>query len=240
MRPHLSVIIPAHNEAERIPKTLRAINNFLKAKGYEWEIIVVDDGSTDMTANIVRSAAGIIPNLSLVQLSGNLGKGAAVKAGMLHARGDARLFSDADNSTSIEQVDKLLPFFQEGYDVVVGSRRMPGASIKVRQQWLREALGATFRMLSHILVSIPVRDTQNGFKLFSADAADILFKELQTNGWSFDVEVLARAQTHNFKIREVPVEWKNDNRSRLRFAHMAQMAVELLKISAAQKLAHWV
>lgn len=225
---HLSIIIPAYNEAQRIGATLRAIHHFLAPKAYTWEIIVVDDGSTDLTAQIVHNAAARIPHLSLTQLPTNLGKGAAVRAGMLRARGTARLFADADNSTSIEQVDKLMPFLREGVDVVIGSRTAPGASITRRQSPAREVLGATFRFLAHIILPLPVTDTQNGFKLFSGPAADVLFTELRTNGWSFDVEVLATALKHGFAIKEVPIHWSNDNRSHMQFRHMLRMPLELI------------
>ena len=232
MTPYLSVIIPAHNEAERITKTLRAVHTFLRTKDYAWQIIVVDDGSTDLTASIVHNAAAIIPNLSLLQLTSNLGKGAAVKAEMLHAKGDARLFTGADNSTSVAQVDKLLPFLQEGYDVVVGSRRIDGAIIHKEQSPLRELLGACFRVLVHMLVPLAIKDTQNGFKLFSARAANVLFKRLRTSGWAFDVEILKWSTSLGLRIREVPVEWTNDKRSRLRFTHMLRMLEELCVIAA--------
>lgn len=165
--------------------TLRAVHDFLKLQRYAWEIIVVDDGSTDRTPSVVHNATADIPNLSLIQLPYNLGKGAAVREGMLAARGAARLFTDADNSTPIEEVNKLLPFFEQGYDVVVGSRRIDGAIIHARQQVGREILGACFRVLTRLIVPLPVKDTQNGFKLFSANAAKDLFDNLRTQGWSF-------------------------------------------------------
>jgi dolichyl-phosphate beta-glucosyltransferase len=203
--PYLSVVIPAFNEADRIEQTLDAVGEYLAHKGYPHEIIVVNDGSTDATAVIVKGAEHRWPHLRLLGFDRNQGKGAAVRAGMLRAHGDVRLFMDADNSTSIEQVDALLPFIERGYDVVIGSRTLAGAEIRVPQNLTREVLGSVYRAMAHALVPLPYRDTQNGFKLFSRVAARALFSNLYTSGWSFDVEILARAEGGGFQVREVPV-----------------------------------
>ncbi len=229
MSPYLSVIIPAFNEEARIQKTLAAVVRFLRAKPYEWEVIVVDDGSTDNTMAVVRTVEAAEPRVRHIALPNNQGKGAAVQIGMLDAQGEARLFMDADNSTSIEQVDTLLPFL-DAHDVVIGSRRITSAKILVPQPLFREALGFAFRIITRILVPLPVVDSQNGFKLFSKRAAELLFSKLQTKGWSFDVEILLRAKHLGLRIKEVPIIWINDFSSRLRAKDVVKMLFELLRI----------
>jgi len=228
MRPRVSIIIPAHNEAGRIKKTLRRLKEYLSGQTYIHEIIVVDDGSSDGTGAIVREMN--VPSVTVLTLAKNEGKGAAVRAGMLAAHGTYRLFMDADGSTDIGEIEKLLPWTIKGYDVVIGSRRITGAKIQVKQNPLRELLGHTFRTMTRLLVPLEFEDTQNGFKLFSENAALQVFKRLRTEGWSFDVEVLLAAQALGFKIKEVPITWVNDGRSRLTLVHMLRMLIDLLKI----------
>ena len=230
MKPFLSIIIPAYNESGRIGGTLSAVHNFLSTKGYIYEIIVVNDGSNDSTTEIVRKASEHIPEIRLLALQENEGKGAAVKAGMLAAKGDVRLFMDADNSTSIEHVEELLPYLQDGYDVAIGSRRIEGAIILVTQSPIREALGACFRFIAHFLIPLDIKDTQNGFKLFSRNSSELLFKDLRTKGWGFDVEILSRAQKLGLRIKEVPIVWMNDGRSKMRFSHMIRIITDLCLI----------
>lgn len=229
MPPYLSVVIPAFNEADRIGPTLDAVDAHLRTASYAYEIIVVDDGSTDATAVVVNQRVQSIPHLSLMRLPKNSGKGAAVRAGLLAAQGQWRLFTDADNSTSIEQVEKLLAHTDQ-YDVIVGSRQVAGADVAIKQGLLRETLGAIFRTITHLIVPLPIRDTQNGFKLFSAEAAERVFTHLSTVGWSFDVEALRRAQKLGLRIIEVPIVWKNDGRSRVRVRHMPRMLLDLFAI----------
>lgn len=230
MKPYLSIIIPAYNEAERIKSTLDKISDFLRVQRYRYEIIVVDDGSSDDTREIVAEAAARIPMLKILKLPLNQGKGAAVKTGMLAAEGEVRLFMDADNSTSIEQVEKLLPYLRNGYDIAVGSRRIAGAEIRVSQPFVREVLGACFRAIVHFLIPLDIIDTQNGFKLFTSAAAEMLFKNLHTNGWGFDVEILFFAHKMRLTVAEVPIVWANDYRSQLRFPDMLRMIPDLLRI----------
>lgn len=229
MKPYLSVIIPAYNEQERITLTLQRVAAFLQQQTYSSEIIVVDDGSLDQTSEMVQSLP--IPHLSCMRLPQNKGKGAAVKAGVLAAKGQGVLYMDADNSTDIKEVEKLLPYLTEGYDVVVGSRRAKGANIQVQQNVIRTFLGGTFRFLVHTLTRTDVVDTQNGFKLFSQKSAQHIFNKLRTERWSFDVEALLLAKRGGFKIKEVPIVWVNDDRSRMRFSQMVRMLIDLLRIS---------
>ena len=229
MPPHLSIIIPAFNEEDRIGPTLDAVDAHVRSAPYTYEIIVVDDGSRDATARIVKEKIPTINRLSLISLPHNTGKGMAVRTGMLTARGEARLFMDADNSTSIEQVDTLLPLLGM-YDIIVGSRLVSGAVVAIKQGVFRDVLGAIFRLIAHATVPLPVRDTQNGFKLFSARAAQDIFSALKTDGWSFDIEVLVRGQNLDYRITEVPIVWKNDGRSKVRLHHMPRMLIDLLRI----------
>lgn len=231
----LSVVIPAFNEVQRIRKTLQAIDRFFQSKEYSYEIIVVDDGSEDGTGNFVLNMQHTIKNLTLLVLPTHQGKGAAVKAGMLSAKGDAVLFMDADGSTSIEEVEKLLPYVSKGFDVIVGSRLIAGAVKKTKQNIFRELLGWLFRRLTHMLIQTNVEDTQNGFKLFSRVAAQKIFRELRTKAWSFDVETLVSAQKHHLKIKEVPIVWTNDGQSNMRFLHMIQMLIDLFRIRRDRK-----
>jgi dolichyl-phosphate beta-glucosyltransferase len=233
MNPYLSIIIPAFNESERIGLTLASIDRYMGKQPYSYEVLVVDDGSTDHTITIVTEAALTMKNLRVTKLSTNKGKGAAVKAGMEASIGQYRLFMDADGSTSIEEVSKLLPHLEHGYDVVIGSRRAQGAVIQVKQNLLRDFLGWGFRGLVHVMVPIGITDTQNGFKLFSQRAAETIFPKLKTKSWSFDVEVLIIAQKQGYKVKEVPIVWVNDGRSKMRAYHILQMLKDLWYIRSS-------
>lgn len=231
MKPRLSIVIPAHNEDQRIGATLQAIHAFVTAQTYPVEVVVVDDGSRDRTADVVREFADDHTYLRLIHLPTNQGKGAAIRTGMLAAQGMHRLFADADNSTSIAQVAKLLAVAEKGTDVVVGSRHVLGSSIITKQNALRETLGFMFRVLIRSIAPTGIRDTQNGFKLLKAPAADLLFGELVCSGWAFDVELLRRARQHGLTIVEVPVAWMNDNRSKMRYSQMFPMLLDSIAIS---------
>jgi dolichyl-phosphate beta-glucosyltransferase len=230
MNPQLSIIIPAYNEEGRIGVTLKAVGTHLKDKHRSYEIIVVDDGSVDGTAALLKRYVATVEGLSVVRLQKHKGKGAAVREGMLAAKGESRLFMDADNSTAIDQIEKLTPYIGQGYDIVIGSRRIAGAQILLEQSPLREFLGAQFRLIAHFLVPLDVIDTQNGFKLFTAQAAEIIFNRITINGWSFDVEVLALAKRLGYKIKEVPIIWANDDQSRVQYIHMLTILRGLLYI----------
>lgn len=231
MNPYLSVIIPAFNESERIGKTLENVNKYLKQQSYDYEIIVVDDGSKDSTRNLVENLCSIIKNIEIISLPNNQGKGAAVKTGMLSAKGEVRLFMDADGSTGIREIERLLPFLSKGYDIVVGSRLVVGAVKKVKQNFTREALGWVYRKIVRVLINTDIKDTQNGFKLLSKTAAEKIFNDLQTKGWSFDIEIIMLANKMGYKIKELPIIWSNDKRSRMRFIQMFGMLLDTLNIS---------
>ncbi len=226
----LSVVIPAYNEEHRIGKTLAAVSEFLQKQTYPTEILVVNDGSKDRTAAVVAEYEKKIPNLTLVDNQENHGKGWVTKQGMLKATGDIRLFMDADNSTRVEEVVKMLPFFEQGFDLVVGSRRIAGSDIAVKQPWIRDFLGGVFRLIVHTLVPVGVTDSQCGFKAFSRQAAETIFPKQSIYRWAFDVEILALARRRKYKIKEVPVRWVNDAESHVKFGGMVSMLLEVVQV----------
>ncbi len=227
---HFSVIIPAYNEEKRILRTLEDVDNYLKKQAYESEIIVVDGGSKDRTREIVKEKQREIKNLKLIEIDG-LGKGHAVKEGMLSAQGDFRIFTDADNSTSVEQVEKMWPEFENGYDIVIGSRDIKGAVLDPRQSWFRRLVGFFFKIYRKIIIGLwEIQDTQCGFKAFSAKAAQDIFPKAKINQFAFDPEILLLGKKFGCKIKEIPVHWKNDPDSKVQFDSMTKMALDLIKI----------
>jgi dolichyl-phosphate beta-glucosyltransferase len=229
---HLSVIIPAYNEEKRLPKTLDDIYAYLKRQSYDSEIVVVDGGSTDKTPDIVKEKMLAMKNLYLLQVKNSGGKGGAVKEGILKAKGNFRIFTDADNSTSINQVEKMWPEFEKGYDVVIGSRDVKGAVLDPPQPWLRNViLGEGFKLFRKLVIGLwGLEDTQCGFKGFSAIAAEKVFPLTKIRAFAFDPEVLLLAKKFGFKIKEIPIYWKNDPDSKVNIKGMLKMAVDMLKI----------
>ncbi len=228
--PKLSVIIPAYNEAKRISRTLKSINAFLAHQPYEYEILVVDDGSKDNTVEVVENLSKEIKNLRVVENKENHGKGWVTKQGMLEAKGDIRLFTDADNSTTVDQVAKFLPYFDRGFHVVIGSRRIEGSVITVKQGPIRDFLGWAFRTVVHTIVPLGVTDSQCGFKAFSAKAAKALFTKQTIFRWAFDVEILSLAKKAKYKIQEVPIIWTNDEESHVKLSGEIKMLLEVMTI----------
>ena len=228
--PRLSVVIPAFNEAERLPRTLARVNAYLSARGADYEIVLVDDGSTDGTAESARAAGGAA--LTLLRHQPNRGKGYAVRRGMLAARGVLRLMTDADLSTPIEDLSRLEAALVGGHEVAIGSRAVPGAKVEVRQPWYREAMGRLFNRLVRLLVLPGLYDTQCGFKLFTAQAAEAAFRPALLDGFSFDVEALFIARRLGLGIAEVPVTWRNDAATRVGLLRGAQAFLDLLRIRA--------
>lgn len=227
----LSVVIPAYNEARRLPDTLERIHAYVGIGGYDAEIIVVDDGSRDGTLEEVRRLRSSMPLLRDVGYGANRGKGYAVRAGVAAATKDAILFSDADLSTPIEDLEKLWAWYDRGWDVVIASRALPGSRREKRQPRYRELMGDVFRWLVSLLVVRGFRDTQCGFKLFRASAARRIFERVRTDGFAFDVEVLMRARQLGYRIAEVPVTWRDSEGSRVRpLLDSTRMFADLLKI----------
>lgn len=228
---YLSVIIPAYNEEERIGATLKKINIYLTQNNYEFELIVVDDGSTDNTVGVAERFHAKVLNQAK-----NMGKGAAVRRGMLEANGKVRLFSDADLSTPIEEINKILPFFNQGFDVVIGSRALQQELIKEHQPWYRETMGKTFNFIVQALVIKGIQDTQCGFKAFTEKAANDIFSVAKIDGFSFDVEALFLANKLGYKVKETPVEWYNDDRSKVNpIFDSIKMLLEIVRIRGLHK-----
>ena len=203
-RPVISVVLPAYNEEWRILPTIGAIATHMSSRNEPWELIIADDGSTDSTVALVSDLR--FANLRLLVADKNAGKGDAVRRGMLAARGDVVLFADADQSTPIEQFDRLYALIREGFDVVVGSRAAEGAEVKGKSL-TRKILSSGLRIVVSQGFGVTVSDTQCGFKLFTADAAHKLFSMQIIDGFSFDLEVLYLAHKVGYRTAEVPVEW---------------------------------
>lgn len=216
----LSLIIPAFNEAQRIEPTLRRFHRFLAARPARFEIIVVDDGSMDATVALVMALAGELPGLRVLRSPANRGKGHAVRLGMLAATGQVRLFSDADGSTPIDELDPLLLALAQGADVAIGSRYLAASRVTRPQPWFRRVWSRLVNRLVQRVLLPGVVDTHCGFKAFTAAAAAPIFAACTVDGWSFDLEVLARARAHGFRIQEVPVRWENDERSKARIRQL--------------------
>ncbi len=238
--PYLSIIIPAYNEAERLPMTLLDMDKRLHAVDFSYEIIVVNDGSHDKTADIVTSMGKMIKGLRLLDVGTNVGKGGAVRAGMLDAKGVIRLFTDADNATSIDQFEKMMPFFSAGggsafggkekYDVVFGSRATKGAKLDPPEPFYRQLIGKGLNLIVQILLLRGVWDTQCGFKAFTAEAADKVFGASRIHSWGFDVEILVLAKRFGYRIKEIPVHWVNDTRSTVHFSAGPKFLADIIKI----------
>jgi glycosyltransferase involved in cell wall biosynthesis len=215
----LSIIVPAYNEAERIPKTLRRLREYFSGQSCSYEIIVVLDGPSDSTRDVLKSMSGEIEKLRCIDRRENHGKGFTVREGMLRAAGRVRLFTDADNSTDITHFDKMRPLFDNGYDIVIASRNahdVPGAQEAVPQGWTKRMLGRIGNLFIQLVAVRGIWDTQCGFKAFRADAAERIFSQTKIPGWGFDIEVLALARAQNFKVGIIPAHWVNDDRSHVR------------------------
>lgn len=227
----LSIVIPAFNEEHRIPETLLNISAFVLKHRYDAEILVVSDGSTDSTAMVVARLADSIPILKVCSYSQNRGKGFATQFGVLQATRAAILTMDADLSTPICELDKLWPWYDDGYQVVIGSRRQSGAQIEVQQPLHRRWMGEVFRRLVGLLAVRGFSDTQCGFKLFRTDIAKNVFQDLRTRGFAFDVEILLRSRRLHYRIAEVGVRWMDSRQSRVNpIRDSWRMMLEVLRL----------
>ena len=228
----LSIVIPAYNEERRLPATLDVVFNWLDASPYrDAEVLVVDDGSTDSTAAVMESRAAREPRLVLMQNPGNRGKGFAIRHGMLQAKGDWILFSDADLSAPIDELPKLLAAAQEkSAAIVIGSRALDRSLIGVHQSQWREMSGILFNRIMRLLTGLPFADTQCGFKLFRRDAARRVFPLQRLDGFSFDVEDLFVAHTLGIPTIEVPVRWNNVEGTKVGMMQGIASFADLLRI----------
>lgn len=228
---YLSIVIPACNEEKSIGKTLKSIDEYLRPKNYDYEILVLNDGSKDRTAQLVKSLEPEIKGLRLIDNQKNHGKGYVVKQGMLESKGDLRLFTDADNSTNISHFDKFVPYINEGYDVIIGSIAVKGHRVASGSEpvWRRVA-GKMGNLFIQVLAVPGIKDTQRGFKLFTAKAVKDIFPRLTISRWGFDVEVLALARKFGYRIKELPVDWKNDPNSHVGLKAYAQVLMETMSV----------
>lgn len=223
----LSVVIPAFNEEKRLPVTLSRVLPFLRSRGESFEVVVVNDGSGDDTAAVALNAG---PEVRVLENPGNRGKGYSVRQGMLNARGEWRLMCDADLSTPIEDLDILKASLKNDAQVAIASRAVAGANLEKRQSFMRESSGRFFNVIVRTLHLPGVKDTQCGFKLFSAAAAEAAFRESTLDGFAFDVEALVLARRAGFTIREVPVTWRNDVQTRVSFGRGLAAFVDLFRL----------
>lgn len=210
-----SIIIPAYNEAKRITATLQSVLSFLEKKSYSWEVIVVDDGSKDDTMAVVEEIAKGTSGLSVLRQHENRGKGAAVRAGVLAARGEYVLFTDADNSTPIEELNVFETLKKEA-DIIIGSRYLKDSRVEIKQPWYRIMISRASNLLIQAFLVDGIRDTQCGFKMFHYEAAQDIFGRMKVDGFGFDMEALALAEVIGYTIKEVPVSWYDAPNSRLR------------------------
>jgi dolichyl-phosphate beta-glucosyltransferase len=214
--PRLSVVIPAYNEASRIERTLERVVEYLNARGEPYEILVVSDGSDDDTETIVQRFAQRAPQVRLLAYQPNRGKGYAVRYGMLRARGERILFSDADLATPIEELEKLEPYLARGYAIAIGSRPLRESQLVVRQPLYREMAGRAFNKVVQLLAVRGIHDTQCGFKLFTREVAQAVFSRCRLDGFSFDFEALFYARQLGYAIAEVPIRWMHQEGSKVR------------------------
>ncbi len=231
-RMDLSVIIPSKNDHKHIEGTIRSVFDYVQKKGLSHEIIVVLNKSTDGTREVVKRLALEIPTIKLLDYPNTGGKGFAVREGMLHATGDYRLFMDADNSTTIDHLDSMMSWFDQGYDMVIGSIRVPGHTVAAGSEpWFRILLGRLAGLYSRIVLLPGIYDTQRGFKIMTARCAQAVWPPAKITQFGFDMEIMALARKFGFKIKEMPINWKNDDTtSHVKLSSYIQVLLDTLRI----------
>jgi dolichyl-phosphate beta-glucosyltransferase len=212
----LSIIIPAYNEGKAIEATLKEIAEYIRKNAFVCEVIVVDDGSGDNTFANAERERPLFARFNVIRNLSNRGKGYSVKRAMLEARGEIALFMDADSSTSIYEFDKFLPFIKEKYDIVIASRRLKDSIVKESQPLIRSLMGKFFIFISRITLNLKFSDFNCGFKVYTNEAAKLLFKKQKMNDWSFDVELLFLANKFDLSTKEVPVRWVHKSGSKVK------------------------
>jgi dolichyl-phosphate beta-glucosyltransferase len=229
-RPRLSIVVPMYNESHRMRNSLPRLRDYFRNRPYSVEFVIVDDGSRDNTVELAWQIMGK-DGVRIIEEKPNRGKGHAVKVGMLAARGEKVLFTDADLSTPTEEVEKFWTWFDKGYDGVIGSRKLKGAVLDRHQPLWRESLGKVFTWLTNRIATRDISDITCGFKCFTNAAAQDLFSRSIIDDWSFDAEVLFIAQQHSLKIKAVPVHWHDERGTKVRIARDAARALTgLMKI----------
>jgi dolichyl-phosphate beta-glucosyltransferase len=231
--PAISVVVPAYNEERRIERMLLEALGYLRQRGRPTEVLVIDDGSRDNTSGVVGRLAHTWPELRLIRLAQNHGKGYAVRTGVVNSTGDCVLLADADGATPIAELESLEHALQQGTDVAIGSRAVAEADVRIERRWYRHVMGRTFHWLVETLAVKGIRDTQCGFKLFRGAVAHDLFSRMRMSRYSFDVEVLVMAQRRGYRIAEVPVNWIHQPGSKINVvSDSIRMAADLFTIRA--------
>jgi dolichyl-phosphate beta-glucosyltransferase len=215
--PAYSIVIPAYNESARIPATLKSVLDCVRAHGWNAEVIVVDDGSRDSTAELVKAIAATAPELRLIQNPGNRGKGFSVRNGILHALGEVVMFTDADLSAPMEEAERLFNAIVDGADIAIGSRWLERNRQTHRQPLYRQFFGRCFNAVTRMVMGLTFADTQCGFKAFTRKAAQTVFQLQTIERWGFDPEILFMGLKRGFRIDEVPVSWAHDERTRMSY-----------------------
>ena len=235
--PQLSIVIPAYNEASRIGATLERVLECVAARGWDAEVLVVDDGSIDETPLIVERWMQRSDRLHLIQNPGNCGKGYSVRNGLLQAAGEIVMFTDADLSSPMEEADLLIAAIHDGAEVAIGSRWLDRQRQTIHQPLYRQIFGRCFNWITRRVMGLPFRDTQCGFKAFRRDSAQIIFRLQTIERWGFDPEILFIAQKLRYRIREVPVTWGHDERSRLSYLKDGMKMLEDMAVIRKNSLA---
>ncbi len=215
--PKYSIVIPAFNESARIPATLESVVDCIRSRAWRAEVIVVNDGSTDRTAEVVRAFAARAPEVRLLENPGNRGKGYSVRAGMLEARGEVALFTDADLSSPIAEAERLFAALDAGAQIAIGSRWLEAGRQTQRQPLYRQFFGRCFNAVTRMVMQLPFADTQCGLKAFTREAAQIVFRLQTIERWGFDPEILFIALRRGFRVVELPVSWAHDERTRISY-----------------------
>jgi glycosyltransferase involved in cell wall biosynthesis len=235
--PQLSIVIPAYNEAARIELTLERVMSCVAAQAWDAEVLVVDDGSTDTTPQIVERWMQDHPRLHLVKNDGNRGKGYSVRNGLLQAAGEVVMFTDADLSAPMEEAERLMAALADGADVAIGSRWMDKARQTIHQPLYRRFFGRCFNWVTRTVMGLPFKDTQCGFKAFKRPAAQVIFRLQRIERWGFDPEILFIARKLGYEVREVPVTWGHDERSRMSYLKDGMKMLEEMAIIRGNSVA---
>jgi glycosyltransferase involved in cell wall biosynthesis len=228
--PKYSIVIPAFNESARIPATLQSVVACIRAKGWSAEVIVVNDGSRDTTADLVRAFAKTAPEVRLVENPGNRGKGYSVRSGMLQALGEVVLFTDSDLSAPIEEAERLFAAIEQGADIAIGSRWLEKGRQTHRQPLYRQFFGRCFNAVTRGVMGLRFADTQCGFKAFTRAAAQTVFQLQTIERWGFDPEILFIALKRGYSVEEVPVSWAHDERTRMSYLKDGMKMLEEIAI----------
>ncbi len=229
MEIYLSVVMPAYNEEKRISKTLLDVDHYLSKQDYSYEILVVNDGSKDKTVAVVEKFTNLVKNLRLIDSQPNHGKGYVVRLGMLEAQGRYRLFMDADNAISLDQIKNFWPYLKD-YDIVIGSIEVAGAKTVEQAAWYRRTLGKLAKYLIRALTVWEIHDSQRAFKLFPAKVAEAVFSRQTLERWGFDFEILSIAKKLGYRIKELPVTWVNPAESKVTLKSYLRTLKELAKV----------